>query len=81
MTIEVVDAKGFYIQYDDHIEYRPANHRIVVDDNGAMYGVDNLISNFKDKKGNFNHGEWTMFVQLMTTLPSGSYGDLTWERE
>lgn len=77
MYVNVTDPKGF--QYTSG-EVKPAVHRLLFE-GGQVYGVDNLSSHFRDSKGHFNVNEWTMFLQLVSTLPSGTYVDLTWERE
>lgn len=79
MTIVVTDAKGFEVGHNTGV-FQPAIHRVLIERNN-VYGAENLVSNFRDAKLNFNEQEWIMFIQLINTLPVGEYGDLSWQRE
>ena len=79
MIVNVTDPKYFEVGYGTS-NYKPGVHRLIFE-NGQVFGADNLVSTFKDDKGHFNHNEWSMFLQLVSTLPTGSYNDLTWEQE
>lgn len=79
MTIIVTDAKGFEIGCGTGV-FGPAIHRVLIEKN-SVFGAENLVSNFRDAKLNFNEQEWIMFMQLLNTLPVGVYGELSWQRE
>ena len=77
MTIVVTDAKGFEVGHQSGV-FQPATHRILFEGAG-VYGFENLP--FRDGSGSTRNQELMMFLQLLMTLPSGNYGDLSWVRE
>jgi hypothetical protein len=71
MYIKVLDAKGLQVGYDSN-EFRPLEHMLLIENN-QVFGAENLFRNFSQQ-------EWQMFLSLINMMPSGVYGDYTWER-
>ncbi|TFG98575.1 hypothetical protein E4H12_05725 [Candidatus Thorarchaeota archaeon] len=78
MYINVTEAKGFEVGHLSRV-FKPATHRVLIE-NDQIYGSENFVDHFK-RDGKVDRDEWVMFVNLIRTLPMGSYGELSWERE
>ena len=72
MYINVTETKGFEVGCDTGV-FAPAVHRVLID-KGEIHGAENFHRRFKKE-------EWQMLVNLIYTLPSGTYGDYSWQRE
>ena len=79
MYIIVTDDKGFQVGRDSGV-FKPAEHRVLIDKKN-MFGVEGLFKYFRDDNNELDENEWSMFVGLLQTLPTGTYGRLKWERE
>jgi hypothetical protein len=79
MYINVTDARGFEIGCNTGV-FQPSNHRVLIENN-QVYGAENFISYFRDKNGRLNEQEWQMFLQLLISLPTGVYNELSWRHE
>ena len=68
MIVKVIDAVG--ASYENRPV--PLQHTVMFE-GGNLYGAENLFRGF-------SRNEWTMIVNLIKTLPNGTYLNLSWTR-